>query len=463
MNNKTLKLVLGILLALALAVGLYFGVKALNNSNHSSALDTTGSPETTAAQTTGEAEGTQPSTEAPELSPEAAAVKAKDVYTLEDLIAKDPRLSQTVASCGDYSIDNRQAQIHYCMQFFNFMNQYGAYAAYFGLDETQPLSGQASMMVEGLSWEQYFLMAGMDQFHQFAAAASKATAEGYSLPQEESERLESALSGMAEDAKQYGYDSVDEYLQASFGPCVTQADYESYLRLYFLAMSYENAKYLELAAAGDWSDEDLEEYLTEHAQELGEGAPYPGNVLNVPSVNVRHILIGFSDTNEDGTTSDEEKAAAQAKAQELLAGYKTNPSEDYFAQLANENSEDPGSNNNGGLYEEVYPGQMVQAFNDWCFDAARQPGDTDIVETSYGYHVMYYVGQTEVYHWKDVAKSGFAGNLMNTWIQEIMDLYPVEIQYSDVVLAPIPVEEAAEQPVEQPTEQPAEQTTEAKP
>ena len=449
MNNKILKLVLGILVALALAVGLYFGVKALNNSNHSSAPETTGSTETTAADTqstgetggtqeTGETGSTQETGEAPELSPEAAAAKAKEAYTEENLTAEDARLSQSVASCGDYSIDNRQAQLHYCMQFFSFMNQYGSYAAYFGLDETQPLSGQASMMMEGLSWEQYFLMAGMDQFHQFAAVASKASAEGYTLPQEESDRLEEALSGLADDAKEYGYDSVEEYLQASFGPTVTQADYETYLRLYFLAMSYENAKYQEISATGDWSDEDLEEYLTEHAEEVGVGAPYPGNALNVPSVNVRHILISFTDTNEDGTTSDEEKAAAQAKAQELLAGYNTNPSEDYFAQLANENSEDPGSNTKGGLYEEVYPGQMVQAFNDWCFDAARQPGDTDIVETSYGYHVMYYVGQTEVYYWKDVAKGGFAGNLMNTWIQELMDLYPVEVQYSDVVLAPIP-------------------------
>jgi hypothetical protein len=40
---------------------------------------------------------------------------------------------------------------------------------------------------------------------------------------------------------------------------------------------------------------------------------------------------------------------------------------------------------------------MVQSFNDWCFDASRQAGDTDIVETNYGYHVMYFVGQNIPY------------------------------------------------------------------
>ena len=36
---------------------------------------------------------------------------------------------------------------------------------------------------------------------------------------------------------------------------------------------------------------------------------------------------------------------------------------------------------------------MVTAFNDWCFDASRKPGDTGVVETDYGYHVMYFVGE----------------------------------------------------------------------
>ena len=35
---------------------------------------------------------------------------------------------------------------------------------------------------------------------------------------------------------------------------------------------------------------------------------------------------------------------------------------------------------------------MVPAFNDWMFDKNRKPGDSGIVKTDYGYHIMYYVG-----------------------------------------------------------------------
>ena len=48
-------------------------------------------------------------------------------------------------------------------------------------------------------------------------------------------------------------------------------------------------------------------------------------------------------------------------------------------------SADTGSNTNGGLYTEVYQGQMVTEFNDWCFDESRQPGDTGIVYNEGGY------------------------------------------------------------------------------
>lgn len=112
-------------------------------------------------------------------------------------------------------------------------------------------------------------------------------------------------------------------------------------------------------------------------------ANYTGDV-----VNVRHILIQPDDT-EDETSVAEAKQKAQDLLDEYLAGDQT---EDAFAELATANSVD-SSALNGGLIENIYPGEMVRAFNDWCFDPDRQAGDTGIVETSYGYHVMYFIGE----------------------------------------------------------------------
>ena len=116
--------------------------------------------------------------------------------------------------------------------------------------------------------------------------------------------------------------------------------------------------------------------------------------------NVRHILVMFEggSTAEDGTTvySDEEKAAAKTAAEELLATWKSGAAtEDTFAALANENSDD-GDGTTGGLYTYIYPGQMVTNFNDWCYDASRTVGETGIIETEYGYHVMYFVGDSDL-------------------------------------------------------------------
>lgn len=132
---------------------------------------------------------------------------------------------------------------------------------------------------------------------------------------------------------------------------------------------------------------------------------YLGSTDNrFPMVNVRHILIKpthaegeAEDAHADGETySAEELAAAKKSAEDILAQWKSGEAtEDSFAALANSHSED-GDGTTGGLYENVYPGQMVASFNDWCFDSSRKPGDTDIVETTYGFHVMYFVGNTDL-------------------------------------------------------------------
>lgn len=66
-------------------------------------------------------------------------------------------------------------------------------------------------------------------------------------------------------------------------------------------------------------------------------------------------------------------------------------SETSFANLAKEFSDDGGSRSAGGRYSHVYQGQMVETFENWCFDESRKPGDTGLVETTYGVHIMYFI------------------------------------------------------------------------
>ena len=122
-----------------------------------------------------------------------------------------------------------------------------------------------------------------------------------------------------------------------------------------------------------------------------------GNTYN--TVDVRHILISVEDADEDGTISDEEKAAAEEAMKAVQDEWKSGEqTEDAFAALANEHSQDPGSNTNGGLYEHIYKGQMVPEFNDFCFADGRKTGDVDLVyNESTGYHLIYFVGENDRY------------------------------------------------------------------
>ncbi len=151
-------------------------------------------------------------------------------------------------------------------------------------------------------------------------------------------------------------------------------------------------------------------------------------------VNIRHILVMVPDF------SDEENAAAmKAKAEEILQEYRDlGGGEDLFASLAQQYSEDTGSNTNGGLYEGVYPGQMVQPFNDWCFDPIRKEGDTGIVETSYGYHVMYYVSQGAPY-WQTLVENDMRTADYNNWYTSVSEGYTAKTNWLGVLLRTEPI------------------------
>ncbi len=146
--------------------------------------------------------------------------------------------------------------------------------------------------------------------------------------------------------------------------------------------------------------------------------------------NVRHILVAFEGGTKDKTTgetvySEDEKAAAKTAAHDLLdlwkesiEGKNQEEAEKLFADIANKESDD-GDGTTGGLYEDVYPGQMVGAFENWCFDDERAVGDTGIIETEYGYHVMYYVSTDEMTYRDYMVDADMTAADMEEWIESI--------------------------------------------
>jgi len=135
---------------------------------------------------------------------------------------------------------------------------------------------------------------------------------------------------------------------------------------------------------------------------------YEGRELvKAPSNDVRHILV-------------EDEATAKALLEEYKAGAAT---EDAFSALAAEHSTDTGSAANGGLITGVAAdGSYVENFQNWAVDPARKAGDTGIVDSDFGWHIMYYVGEGDPI-WKLTADNGLRNDAYSALIEEASQGY----------------------------------------
>ena len=351
-------------------------------------------------------------------------------YTVSDeevLAAADT----VVATMGGAELTLAQLQVYYWTEVFNFLNSYGSYAAYLGLDYTQGLDTQVCTMAETeMTWQQYFLGCALDTWSAYQALSLEADANGHEMDQETKDFLAAIPVDMQTLAASYGFTSVEELMLANFGPGVTVDDYAAHMNTYYNGYSY----FAELYDAVEYTDAEIEAYFEENAATYAESDVTKDSGIYV---DVRHILIMPETTGTDAEgnaiSTEEDWAAAEVQAQEILnqwlAGEKTEVS---FAELAVHNSQDPGSSGNGGLYENVYVGQMVPEFEGWCFDESRQTGDYGIVRTDYGYHIMYFVDSVEI--WYYTAQSDMINAVLENIVPDAVAKYEKNVDFASIKL-----------------------------
>lgn len=86
---------------------------------------------------------------------------------------------------------------------------------------------------------------------------------------------------------------------------------------------------------------------------------------------------------------------------------------------------------------------MVDPFDEWCFDDARKAGDTGIVKTDYGYHVMYYVSKGEAVFWFEAAKSDLQTERENALEESIREQYPLTETLENAAIFDVQTEDRA--------------------
>ena len=462
------------------------------------------------------------------------------------------------ATIGEHELSSVELNYYYNDVINNsyneWYNMYGdsmsTYLSLMGLDLSAPLDEQINSTEDGeQTWAEYFLDAALERAKSDYALYEDAVANNHKLTEEEQSSLDSSIVNMNFYAQMYGFNNLDKYLRAMYGPGSSEKSYTEYSNRSALAASYYNAhnesltynaddidayeadkatdynsydyayyyinytKFLpevekdenggttytdeQHAAAradakaaaesllsaktveeldkaiaaleinkesssaastknegtlgssvsetyAEWvtdasrKENDIEMFTYETTTTDAEGEEtssvsgyyvvlFQGMTDNArPVGNVRHLLVKFSGGTEDEhghtTYSDEEKAAAKEKADGYLKtwldGEKT---EESFIELVKEHSDDTSASE-GGLFEDITPkSSYVPNFLNWSIDENRKVGDTEVIESEYGYHVMYYVGASELNYRDTMISDDMRAEDLEEWYDGILE------------------------------------------
>lgn len=314
------------------------------------------------------------------------------------------------------SLTNAQLAVHYWNSFYQFSNQYYYFAESLGLDPQHMDETEAE---EGWTWQEFFLSSALSAYRMQNAVYQEGLKKGMTLDDE----LQADYDDMV--AELDAMEDINEQLESVYGKGVTLQDYYDVMLTNYCYVSFIN-QYADSLAP---TEEELQAYYDANAETYED----QGIEMNdVAAVSVRHVLIVPEDTE-----SEESWAEAEKRAQELYKKWQAEgATEDGFAELADMESEDPGSNTNGGLYEGVYPGQMVAEFDAWCFEDGRTAGDSGIVRTDYGYHIMYFVSAEETPYWLTQVESDYRNDMAQQYAEELAKDYELsyDVSFIKIVL-----------------------------
>lgn len=383
--------------------------------------------------------------------------------------------------------------------YANLVQSYGDMAAYI-LNTSTSLEEQTSMYGDGTqTWADYFYNTAIVDLTNLTVLYDAAIEEGYTLSDEDKAAIDADVAYYEEVAMANGYGNLETFLSINFGKGFDEKLLREIAEKQYIASAFS----LDLDAKFEYSDEEIEKYYSDNADDFdfvkyhyyfvgtsseafanmsddekvaaaheaaaliadsASGIEFTKKVYNfVPEgtkslyekaestmtitqgqsvsdtykawvmdasraegdttvidaeggsyalmfvsrndnhyelVDVRHILIPAL-ADENGEFTEEALAEAKAEAERIYALWQENPTEDNFAALAEEYSQDESSATDGGLYREVYQDYMVEEFNNFLFHEGKVPGDTGIVYGSNGsyagYHIMYFSAVGDVF------------------------------------------------------------------
>lgn len=261
-------------------------------------------------------------------------------------------VNQNFVTINGEKVTKLEFDYNYNLSKNNYINQYGSYLSYFGLDTSKDLSTQ--MYTETLTWEDFFQQMAVESIQKNKALKAQADAAGFEYdPTEEFKEYEASMKELAEEQSM----SLNSYIKAMFGSHATLDRLSEYIKESMII----NAYYEQLTEEKAPGDEEITSY-------------YEQNKASYDSVDYYLAIVDAQLPEAAQSTEGAASEPSEAEITEAMMQAKVKAGE-LAANITEE----------GELQENQSIGAVNSLVQEWLFDENRKAGDATIIEDSANY------------------------------------------------------------------------------
>lgn len=293
-------------------------------------------------------------------------------------------IHETYVNVGGEDVSRVEFDYNYSVAYNNYINLYGSYMSYFGVDLTADLSTQ--MYSDTLSWKDFFDQMAVDNLKQTKALLAEAEAAGFTYDTtEEYGQFEESISAAAAEAGV----SVKTYVQQLYGSYTTLDRISDYVKESMLASAFYNQKAAELAPG----DEEIQAYYDSNTAEY-DSVDYRVTTvkaeLPTEPTDLADPVEETADTTDTASTDAASTDTTESTEEEVYEPSEAEIEKAMADALVLAEEAETKVAADGELQENITKYYTASLIQDWLFDDSRQAGDTTIIEddTNHQYYVL---------------------------------------------------------------------------
>lgn len=280
----------------------------------------------------------------------------------------------TYATVNGEKISRVEFDFNYYMARSSYLNQYGAYLSYFGLDTSRDVDTQ--MYSDTMTWGDYFDELAVQTIARNKGLDKEAKAEGFAY---DAAADYADFQEVLKEAASAAGTTVRNYVKELYGPYATESRVKPYLEESFYLSAYSEAVADRLAP----SMEEIQSYYDENKVNYDSVDYYSQTVEAELPTEPTELADPVEEGEEEGGTEDGAEETYQPSEAEIEAAMKEAKAEaDRLEKTLQADSE---------LITNVKKSAVSYQISDWLFDEERKQGDTTVIEDSTN-HKYYVVG-----------------------------------------------------------------------